>query len=36
VSVIEAEFEGIPADDVKKIVRDNALEYFRVRESVAA
>jgi len=36
VKIIEEEFEGIPADDVRKIVCDNALDYFGVRQAVAA
>jgi predicted TIM-barrel fold metal-dependent hydrolase len=36
LTIIEQEFAGIPADDVRKIVCDNALEYFGVREAVPA
>jgi predicted TIM-barrel fold metal-dependent hydrolase len=34
--IIEEEFDGVPDDDVRMITRDNALDYFRVREAVAA
>lgn len=34
--VIDEEFVGIPEADVNAIVRDNALDYFKVREVAAA
>jgi predicted TIM-barrel fold metal-dependent hydrolase len=34
--IIAEEFDGIPEEDVRKIICDNALEYFKVRPAVAA
>jgi predicted TIM-barrel fold metal-dependent hydrolase len=36
VDLIEREFEGVPEDEVRLMVCDNALNYFHVREAVAA
>jgi len=34
--VIDEEFEGVPEQDVRRIVCDNALDYFRVHQAVSA